>query len=381
MLFGDKPDWYVGLKTYEFGDYFGSKASLWPSETYVTYDLKYIVHRPAEGKVTVRRNACAHRGAPLFNTPGAHDVRELRCPIHKWAYKPTGELVAAPYFTSCEGISLAAPKFGTWNGYILGYPQEELDAVLGAFGNRLGLGAQCLNPEEFVFIREEQYPLPYPRTLMMVNYFDGYHVPLCHQKTFDAVADCESYDWELGSGHGTYHPGYSIQLVRARRDVQNQMKRLSQFYSCEASALGWADFHLWIKEHLSGVQTPIDQDIFAVWAAIYGNGHLMPELYEGGLFLAVSSLVNLDPQNPETGNSNLVEYYVHKSVPETLRDVAAHKFRRAYKQSAEEDDEICMKLWEAHRLGSFNFSGVYHELLEKGDVHWREWFRRHFVKQ
>ncbi len=381
-LTGDRPNWYLGLKTGEFGDYYGSQSSVAKGETYVTHDKRYIVHRNAEGAISVRFNVCAHAGAPLLDTPGVQNGGNIQCPIHKWTYKPTGELLAAPYFhhAECKDISLAKPDFGMWNGYVLGFAQDELDAALAGFGESVSLPAESLNPSEFVFMGEEVYKLPYPRQLMMINYFDGYHVPLCHQKTFDAVADANSYEWELGKEHS--HGGrcnYSIQVVRGRHDVRKHMDRLLRVHQCKEEELGWAHLHEWLKATMPEIETPLDRDIFAVWASIYGNGYLMPELYQGGLLLAVSYLVSQNGEDSETENLNLVEYYVHKNVPERLRTVAFRKFRDAYRQSGEEDDEICLKLWEAHSRGSMEFSRVYHELLEAGDEHWRNWFRGHFV--
>lgn len=377
--FGGRPDWYRNLKTHHRGDYFGSLRSLWLGQVFVTHDLMYIVYRDAEGMLSISRNACAHAGAPLFVEPGEKSVDSIRCSLHQWLYKPSGEVTFAPHFKSCEKLKLRSVEFGVWNGYVLGYSQEELDTALANFGHSLGLPREAINPEEFEYVGEIVDDVPYPRELMMVNYLDGLHVPLSHQKTFNAVTDCGTYEWELSSGHENHGLGYSIQQVYARKDVQRQLGRLMSTHKKSAEEFGWADLHLWLREKLPNIETPIDRNIFAVWGAIYGNGHLMIELYEGGLFLAVSSLVNADPQNPETGNKNPVELYIHRSVREDCRDVAKLKFANAYKQSGEEDTELCKKLWQGHRLGHMDFNRVYHEVLEAGDMHWREWFLEDFV--
>lgn len=375
-LTGDRPDWYVGLPTKAFGDYYGSTASLSVDETYLTYDKRFIVHHSTTGEITVCMNACAHAGAPLLTTPGVQDTQRLVCPIHKWAFKPTGELIGAPYFHKCQHVSLSQPEFGVWNGYILGYDPEELHHALSGFGKKLGITEDTFNPNEFVFMGEEIYELPYPRQLMYVNYFDGLHVPLYHKKTFDAVADAETYAWEFSTHKSRV--GYSLQQVMVRNDVRARFDALLRKHDCVPERFGWADFHVWLETVMPNAHTPIDRDVFAIWAAIYGNGYLMPELYEGGRFLAVSYLVNSNPRNLLTGNKNLVEYYVHRSVPEKYRKTAFRRFVHAYEQSAREDDEICLKLWEAHRLGGLEFERIYHEVLEAGDVHWRKWFMEHF---
>lgn len=377
---GACPNWYRNFVTPAFGEYFGSISSLANGETYLTYDKLYIVHRQHNGKLSVRANVCAHAGAPLLTEPGVQDVRALHCPIHKWGFAPSGEFLGAPYFENCDGMSLSAQEFGVWDGYMIGsFSQDVLDiSDLMHFGDTLHIEKDVFNPIDFVFMGEEAYPLPYPRQLMYVNYFDGLHVPLYHQKTFDAVADVESYAWEF-SPH-LNRVSYSIQCVRARNDVDKRLQHLMRTYGLPQEEFGWADFHMWIKEHLTD-DAPIDPEIFAVWGALYGNAYLMPELYEGGRFLAVSYLVSMNGlHDSDTENCNLVEYYVHKSVPPHLRKIAARKFQYAYEQSAREDDAICLTLWEAHRRGGMQRLRLYHPHLEAGDMHWREWFEQYGVQ-
>lgn len=377
------PDWYRGNKTKLVGDYFGSSSSIAQGETYVTQDAMHIVHRdPRTGLFSVSRNACAHAGARLLSKTGVQDPTEIRCPVHQWLYKLDGTCIAKPFFEACEGVRLHAPTSGVWNGYVIGYAQAELDRMLAGFGASLGHDVRTFGTDDFMFMEEIEYPLPYPCELMMVNYFDGYHVPLCHAKTFDAVADATTYRWELSPMSERSPVAYSIQEVRKRSDVRTRLQQLMQTYDSTEEVFGWARFQVWMDEEFPrhGVEYPIDREVFALWAAIYGNGYLMPELYCGGLFLAVSYLVNVDPKNPEVGNKNFVEYYVHKNVPPALREKAYRLFRNAYEQSAREDDEICETLWAGHRLGGMEFPRAFHTVLEAGDAHWRQWFLSHFVK-
>jgi nitrite reductase/ring-hydroxylating ferredoxin subunit len=380
-----RPDWYRGLQTKRIGDYFGSLSSIAPGETYVTQDMVFIVHRDATtGHFHVSRNACAHAGARLLPNPGVQDHSNILCPLHQWRYTLSGELIAAPFFEKCESVRLHAPDFGVWNGYVLGYKQSHLDEALASFGTELGIPKSAVDPREFVFMEEKEDPLPYPRPTMMINYKDGLHVYKYHWMTFTTVADVSQYLWEMSKRIEGNPVGYSIQVVRARQNVRANMEMLMrQNSTLSEEDLGWARLHLWIEEELMkyDVKYPIDKDIFAIWASIYGNGYVMPEVYEGGLFMVVSYLVNVDPKNSETGNLNFVEYYVHKSIPVELREKAYRLFREAYIQSAEEDHEICLRLWDAHQQGDLEFGRVYHTELEKGDVHWREWFMEHFVNK
>ncbi len=307
MMLSARPNWYLHQHMERsFGEYFGSASSIAPNETYVTQDKRYIVHRDTGGTFSVSRNACAHAGAQLLSRAGVQDHKNIRCPVHQWLYEPTGALIAAPFFEKCEKMRLHRPNFSVWNGYVLGYDQSELNEMFASFGKSLGIEKEALDPTEFVFMDEAEYGLPYPPELMMINYMDGYHVPLCHQKTFDAVADASTYRWELSDLWPNNRAGYSIQEVRSRKNVSTRMEAvLRNNADLTDEDIGWARLHLWVNEVFPsyGVRCPIDKDIFALWAAFYGKGHVMPELYEGGLFLAVSYLVNVDAKDPYTGNA------------------------------------------------------------------------------
>jgi nitrite reductase/ring-hydroxylating ferredoxin subunit len=378
--YGNRPAWYVGLRTKQVGDYYGSVSSIAYGEFYGTMDGKSIVCRDKEtGAFSVMRNVCAHAGARLLEKPGVQDHARLLCPVHKWSYKPTGELMT-PVFEGCKNIRLHAEKFSEWNGYLLGYSSDDLLGLMG-FGRQLGVPERAFSPSEFVFDEEVSDPVEYPRPLFKINYDDGYHVALSHQETFALVADESSYRWELSVAPESSATGYSIQEVRAK-PIEEIRERLAVMMANgnEEERFGWGSFHLWLRklceEH--SIKTPIDKEIFALWATIYGNGYLMPELYEGGLFLAVSYLVNVDPKNLETGNMNYVEFYVHKNVPEPLRREALRRFKFAYGQSGEEDKELCKRLWQGHQQGDLDFCRHYHAELEKGDLHWRTWFKAQF---
>jgi choline monooxygenase len=374
---GSVPNWYARhMRTKQFGAYFGSTSSIAIGEVYLTFDRRHIVHRMSEDEFFVYENACAHAGAPLLTKPGVQDVRTLVCPIHMWSYHLNGDLKRAPMFRPCEGVQLKQVPFTIWNGMLLGFEKDEVDYALKHFGESLGLPSKAFDVAEFVFMSEEDYRLRYPAALMLVNYLDILHVIFMHFLTFALVASTDTSRWEFSNF--LTRLGYSIQLVRSHVEVEKRRVQAMQSRSCTEEDTGWATFHLWLKEHLGNVKRPIDENIFAVWATIYGKSCIMPELYEGGLCLAVSYLVNEDPNDPMTGNANLVEYYLHKSVPEELRVQTMRRFQHAYEQSAREDDAICERLWEAHQH-ELTFHRHAHEELEAGDEHYRKWYMKHFV--
>ena len=78
-------------------------------------------------------------------------------------------------------------------------------------------------------------------------------------------------------------------------------------------------------------------------------------------------------------DESLLKIDIHKSIPEYLHAKLLEKFIFAYKQSADEDDELCMKLWAAHRRSDIAFDRVRHDVLEAGEEHFRNWFLNRFV--
>lgn len=377
-LQGARPNWYRGRKTRSQGGYFGSLSSLYPGEVFVTFDKKWIVTRTDDGEVSVVQNVCLHAGMEILNQAGTQHKAEIRCSGHQWAYDMRGKLLGAPKFCKFEA-RLTRPNFSVWNGFILGYSFEELSALSG-FGASLGLPEGFLSSGEFLFGKEKEYELPYPCALMGINYLDGLHVSKYHETTFGPVVDEHCYVWEFGPTDTI--SSYSIQVVRVRPDVRTYVDRLKRrlIRHQPEPVLGWADFHFWLEETMPDAVTPIDKNIFAVWSLLYGEGYVMPELYEGGRFLALSYLVSFEDNDGQMVNRNYVEYYVHHSIPERYRAEALEKFIFAYQQSAREDDELCLKLWAAHRRNDISFDRIVHNSLEVGDAHFREWFLRHFIE-
>jgi nitrite reductase/ring-hydroxylating ferredoxin subunit len=381
------PNWYLGVSAPEM-PYFGATSRfLKMGDKFLTHDGKHIVSLSHDG-LTAMQNVCAHAGSQILSTPGLQPAQELSCPIHKWRYDNVGALTHAPNFCNHAHVALARPPQSMWNGYLLGMSESDARQSLAGFGGQLGSGyCDAFHARNFTFLEEKVVPVPYPRTLMAINYQDGAHVPLAHPTTFASVADCESYAWEMGPIDTPF--SYSIQEVRAHGDVQGVAERalrmrMHNWRTLEIGPrpteddLGWASLHLWLKRELGDAPRPLDRDVFALWAIIYP--YLMFELYEGGLLLAVSHLVSSMSEDPSHTNAqNPIEFYVHNSVPQDMIEPLKEKFIRAYMQSAHEDDELCLSLYAAHRRGPISFRRTYHEVYEAGDQHLADWFHRNRI--
>lgn len=369
---GPQFNWYKNIHLADIGHYFGSIKSIAPYMTKVTQDLRFIIHHESPGNFTAMNNVCAHAGAPLLSEKNSVQIKKLVCPLHKWTYDFNGNLLHAPMIHDCKNIKLRQQNCGVWNGYVLNFSQEELTQGLATFGKEISEAKEEINIEQFDFVEVRNYPLPYPRLLMFINYFDGYHVPLYHQHSFALVCDYKSYQWELSAA--TSPIAYSIQRVSLRNDIEKKLQLMTEIHHQKEEFFGWAHLLIWCQEYLPELtERFLKSQSFALWSAVYGQGFLMMESYMGGLFLAVSYLVTEDQDQSGTKNINTVEYYLHKNIPQEFKPAAFQKFLYAYEQSAREDDEICLKLWEAHQQLKDPQARYIVEPLEEGNEHLYDW--------
>jgi len=371
---GVAPNWYRGRKSTNRVRYYGSISSIQRGEIYVPEDITTIVTRDDNDRLSVMDNVCLHAGGRIFTESGSHGGVEVRCPIHRWLYDKHGELKKCPNFTKKEGARLHQNIFTLWNGYILGYREDELEHLKG-FGSSFGLSEDHLHAQHFIYATERKYTLDYDLWLMAINYLDGLHVQYSHPLSFDAVADSESYRWEIrrhGSG------GYSLQMVQLRKNLEQYVAMRMRTSNKVREELGWANLVMWMRENMPAEIWKTDVEYFALWGLDY-RSLLMWEGYLNGLFFVTSDVFPRVPRAVEDDNLNVVEYYISPRIPEHLRRIALDLFIRAYEQSAREDDVLCRSLWSAHKNGDLRFNRSVHDLYEKGDHDFRQWVMENSV--
>ncbi len=81
--------------------------------------------RNAHGGLELISNVCCHRQAIMLKGRGnlreqgqAHAGGNIVCPIHRWTYSPSGQLLGAPHFPQDPGLSLNNYGLREWNGLL-----------------------------------------------------------------------------------------------------------------------------------------------------------------------------------------------------------------------------------------------------------------------
>lgn len=150
-----------------------------------------VVVRGKDGKVRAFLNICAHRGARLFREPCGRSTR-VTCRFHGWTYDTTGKVVAVPkeeqfcgriddqkQLVSCP----AEERHGLV--FVQATPNStmDLDAHLGSFGQELAM----LDLGEACRVLEDEVHSPSNWKYTLDTYFENYHLPVLHAKSFAKV--------------------------------------------------------------------------------------------------------------------------------------------------------------------------------------------------
>src|SRR5436305_8249252 len=78
-------------------------------------DNAQTVVRNANG-VELLSNICRHRQAIMLSGKG--NAQNIVCPIHRWTYDMTGELLGAPHFPDKPCLNLGRSPLQRWNGLL-----------------------------------------------------------------------------------------------------------------------------------------------------------------------------------------------------------------------------------------------------------------------
>src|SRR5215470_4490530 len=104
---------YVGheLMVPEVGDYY---ALAWR-------DNAQALVRNAAG-VELLSNICRHRQAVMLK--GRGHAQSIVCPLHRWTYDLSGNLLGAPHFDQQPCVKLASAPLQNWNGLLFDGPRD-----------------------------------------------------------------------------------------------------------------------------------------------------------------------------------------------------------------------------------------------------------------
>ncbi len=311
--------------------------------------------RTARG-IELISNVCRHRQAVMLRGRG-NTNEHIVCPLHRWTYDLSGQLVGAPHFPDDPCLHLNNYPMQQWNGLLFGMPR----AASGARGGRdvaTDLSGLAMPPEfdfsGYVFDRVHLHECDYNWKTFIEVYLEDYHVGPFHPGLGNFVT-CDDLRWHMGSE-------YSLQTVGVAKHAGEALgKPGSAVYS------RWHEALLNYRRDAHDSRPPRHG---AIWLTYHPT--VMLEWYPH--VLVVSTLY---PQGPRK-TLNMVEFFYPEEIAAFEREFVEAQ-QAAYMETCIEDDEIALRmdggreaLW---RRGDDEF-GPYQSPMEDGMQHFHEWYRR-----
>ena len=330
---------YVGheLAIPEIGDYYAL-----PQEK----EGRALV-RNAKGEIELISNVCRHRQAVMLKGRGnlltegkGHAGGNIVCPLHRWTYNTSGELLGAPHFSHDPCLNLNNYKLREWNGLLFEDNGRDIEADLAGMKLR-----EQLKFDGFVLDHVEMHECNYNWKTFIEVYLEDYHVGPFHPGLGNFVT-CDDLKWEFAKE-------YSVQTVGVAPSFGNPG---SDTYK------KWHDVLL---QYRNG-ELP---DRGAIWLTYYP--HIMVEWYPHVLTVSTLHPIAVDK------TLNVVEFYYPEEIaafePEFVQAQKA-----AYMETCIEDDEIAERM-DGGRRALFergdNEVGPYQSPMEDGMQHFHEWYR------
>ena len=330
---------YVGhqLAVPEIGDYYAL-----PQEK----EGRALV-RNARGQVELISNVCRHRQAVMLKGRGnlmtegkGHAGGNIVCPLHRWTYSTSGELLGAPHFSHDPCLNLNNYRLREWNGLLFEDNGRDIESDLAGMKLR-----EQLSFEGFVLDHVEMHECNYNWKTFIEVYLEDYHVGPFHPGLGNFVT-CDDLEWE-------FRKEYSVQTVGVAPSFG---KPGSEVYKI---------WHEVLLNYRNG-ELP---ERGAIWLTYYP--HIMVEWYPH--VLTVSTLHPVSP----TKTMNMVEFYYPEEIAAFEREfVDAQK--AAYMETCIEDDEIGERMDAGRRAllaRGDNEVGPYQSPMEDGMQHFHEWYR------
>ena len=330
---------YVGhqLAVPELGDYFAL-----PQE-----NEGRVLVRSKQG-VELLSNVCRHRQAIILKSRGSllrqaqnSGSGNIVCPLHRWTYSPSGELLGAPHFTQDPCLNLKNYPLREWNGLLFEDNGTDIQADLANMGPR-----SALDFTGFALDRVELHECNYNWKTFIEVYLEDYHVGPFHPGLGHFVT-CEDLKWE-------FQDNYCVQTVG-----------VSSNFATPGSST-YQKWHEVLLKYRNG-ELP---DRGAIWLTYYP--HIMVEWYPH--VLTVSTLHPISPNK----TLNMVEFYYPEEIVAFEREFVQAQ-QAAYMETCLEDDEIAIRM-DAGRKALMQRGddevGPYQSPMEDGMQHFHEWYRR-----
>jgi len=337
-LFAQGPR-YVGhsLSVPEAGDYFAL-----PQEG----EGRALV-RGAQGRIELLSNVCRHRQAVMLQGRGSlqgqgkgHAGGNIVCPLHRWTYSPTGELLGAPHFAHDPCLDLGKYGLREWNGLLFEDNGRDIAADLAGMGLQ-----QAFSFDGFALDHVELHECNYNWKTFIEVYLEDYHVGPFHPGLGNFVT-CDDLRWEFGCEYSVQTVGVAPTFAQPGSDIYKKWHEvLLQYRNGNMPELG------------------------AIWLTYYP--HIMVEWYPHVLTVSTLHPVAVDK------TLNMVEFYYPEEIVAFEREFVEAQ-RAAYMETCIEDDEIAERMDAGrkalHQRGD-NETGPYQSPMEDGMQHFHEWYR------
>ncbi|WP_416401776.1 aromatic ring-hydroxylating oxygenase subunit alpha [Alicycliphilus denitrificans] len=330
---------YVGhaLSVPEIGDYYAL-----PQES----EGRALV-RGAQGRVELVSNVCRHRQAVMLTGRGnlqaqgkGHAGGNIVCPIHRWTYSSSGELLGAPHFAHAPCLNLNNYQLREWNGLLFEDNGRDIAADLA------GMGPQHdLSFDGYVLDHVELHECSYNWKTFIEVYLEDYHVGPFHPGLGNFVT-CDDLRWEFAREYSVQTVGVAPTFGKPGSDVYRKWHEVLLKYQ--------------------GGKLP---ERGAIWLTYYP--HIMVEWYPHVLTVSTLHPIGVDR------TLNMVEFYYPEEIVAFEREFVEAQ-RAAYMETCIEDDEIAERM-DAGRKALMqrgdNEVGPYQSPMEDGMQHFHEWYR------
>ncbi len=293
-------------------------------------------------------NICRHRQAIMLqgtgklasnDTPGAGGGN-IVCPLHRWTYAPSGELIGAPQFAQDPCLNLRNYPLRQWQGLLF----EDNGRMPASDLAHLNCAPE-LDFSGYVLARTHTHTCHYNWKTFIEVYLEDLHVGPAHPGLGQFVS-CDDLHWQ-------FTPHYSVQTVGIKSALANPGSAIYQ---------RWHDA---VLKHTGG-KSPAHG---AIWLTYYPQ--VMVEWYPE--VLVVSSLTPIGPELTE----NRVQFFYPEAIAAFEPEFMAAQ-QAAYLETCHEDDDIAQRM-DAGRKAlakrGDNEVGPYQSPLEAGMQHFHEWYR------
>ena len=139
-------------------------------------------------------NVCRHRQATMLQGRGSLGDRpdsNIVCPLHRWTYSTTGELLGAPLFQQNPCLNLQRYKTRSWNGMVFEDNGRDIAAELGQVGPKADLDFTG-----FVLDKVHVHECDYNWKTFIEVYLEDYHVGPFHPGLGQFVS-CDDLQWQF----------------------------------------------------------------------------------------------------------------------------------------------------------------------------------------